>query len=184
MPAITKNLEQTNLAALNDLEAAKYKIYIAVAENLPHCKTMEELENHLLKLGIQKQYKYKGQTNEKQGISFKIGKNCFKGSQVDRKFSFIGLQKILELQNKQTAEQQNLKQESNRQWDSSGEKTFFSNPSRADFSGGNGKESGYDLLKKLEKAVEILFKPEHTNDIISHELLKKKERRRRKKQSL
>ena len=76
IPAITKNIEQTNLEALNDLEAAKYKIYIAIAENLPHCKTMEELESHLLKLSLQIQYKYKGQTNERQGISFKkLSKN-------------------------------------------------------------------------------------------------------------
>jgi hypothetical protein len=51
------------------------------------------LEERLLKLGIGIQYKYKGQTHEKQGISFKMGNVCFKGSQIDRKYSLAGLQK-------------------------------------------------------------------------------------------
>jgi hypothetical protein len=45
--------------------------------------------------GIHTQYKYKGQTQELQGISFRIGKDRFKGSQIDRKFSPGNLQKAL-----------------------------------------------------------------------------------------
>ena len=45
--------------------------------------------------GIHTQYKYKGQTQELQGISFRIGKDRFKGSQIDRKFSLVNLQKAL-----------------------------------------------------------------------------------------
>jgi len=45
-------------------------------------------------------YKYKGQTQEKQGISFRMGNISFKGSQIDRKYSLAGLQKILDLQQK------------------------------------------------------------------------------------
>ncbi|HEY4147312.1 MAG TPA: relaxase/mobilization nuclease domain-containing protein, partial [Chitinophagaceae bacterium] len=98
IPALKKNLDLTHLEALNQSEADKYTIYQAIAENLPLCRTMEELEKSLLKRGIETQYKYKGQTAEKQGISFKLGDYCFKGSQVDRKFSLAGLQKTLEQQ--------------------------------------------------------------------------------------
>ncbi|MCW3092199.1 MAG: Relaxase/Mobilization nuclease domain [Ferruginibacter sp.] len=90
IPALQKNLVLTNMEALSQTEANKYRIYIAIAENLPRCKSMKELEEKLLTLGIETQYKYKGQSQERQGVSFKIGDTCFKGSQVDRKFSFPG----------------------------------------------------------------------------------------------
>jgi hypothetical protein len=64
-------LDQTNLQALNDAEATKYEIYQKIKETLPQCKTLELLEFHLLRKGIEIMYKYKGQTKEKQGISFK-----------------------------------------------------------------------------------------------------------------
>ena len=50
--------------------------------------------------GIHTQYKYKGQTQELQGISFRIGEDRFKGSQIDRQFSLGNLQKILAAQRK------------------------------------------------------------------------------------
>jgi len=93
IPALRKDLSRTHLEALSKSEAIKYKIYEAIAKNLPNCANMEELEERLLKLGIGIQYKYKGQTQEKQGISFKMGNVCFKGSQIDRKYSLAGLQK-------------------------------------------------------------------------------------------
>jgi hypothetical protein len=101
IPAEGKNLKLTHLEALSQSEADKYKIYQAISENLPLCRTMEDLEKRLLQLGIETQYKYKGKTSEIQGISFKIDNTCFKGSQVDRQFSFGGLQKALAMQLKQ-----------------------------------------------------------------------------------
>src|SRR6187200_14240 len=92
IPALEKELKLTNMEALSETEANKYKVYVAISENLPSCKSMEELEKKLLMLGIETQYKYKGQTREKQGVSFKMGNTCFKGSQVYRKFSFAGLE--------------------------------------------------------------------------------------------
>jgi hypothetical protein len=92
-PAIQKNLDQTNLQALNDAEATKYEIYQVIQEVLPKCKTLELLEFHLLRKGIETQYKYKGQTKEKQGISSKKGHLFFKGSEISREFSLGNLQK-------------------------------------------------------------------------------------------
>lgn len=96
-PAIQKNLEKTNLQALNDAEATKYEIYQAIKETLPKCKTLESLEFCLRLKGIEIKYKYKGQTKEKQGISFKKGSLSFKGSEIDREFSLGKLQKALAL---------------------------------------------------------------------------------------
>ena len=71
--AISKNIELTNLEALNEREANKYFIYQSILENLPHSKSINDLKEKLAKENIETLYKYKGQTNELQGISFKIG---------------------------------------------------------------------------------------------------------------
>lgn len=109
IPALEKNLKQTHLEALNQVEATKYQIYEAISQALPQSGTLEELEARLLKQGIQVQYKFKGQTTEKQGISFKKGELRFKGSEIDRKFSLAGLQKTLS-QNQNQRQHQNVAQ--------------------------------------------------------------------------
>lgn len=101
IPADHKDLSRTNLEALNEYEANKYKIYQAITESLPHCRSMEELEARLQKQGVSIQYKYKSGTQEKQGISFKIGEDCIKGSKVDRRYSLACLEKILEQNRRQ-----------------------------------------------------------------------------------
>lgn len=103
--ATDKNLKLTHLESLNEYEAARYKIYMAITELLSKSKSMEELETRLKTRGIETEYKYKGQTKEKQGISFKIGEYRFKGSKIDRKFSYIHLEKMLALQQKQIVQQ-------------------------------------------------------------------------------
>jgi len=107
IPAIRKDLRRTHLDALSKSQVIKYKIYQAIAQNISRCRTMDELEDRLQKLGIDVLYKFKGQTREKQGISFKMGNISFKGSQIDRKYSLVGLQKILDLQQKLFATKQN-----------------------------------------------------------------------------
>ena len=96
--AVSKNLSLTNLEALNEREANRYIIYQAILEKLPLCKSLAELKEKLAKENIEILYKYKGQTDELQGISFKLGNYKYKGSEIDRKFSINNLQKILDRQ--------------------------------------------------------------------------------------
>src|SRR5260221_2120569 len=95
IPANGKNLDLTHLEAMSQSEVNRYKIYQAIVDSLPHCRTLQDLELRLMAQGIHTQYKYKGQTQELQGISFRIGQDRFKGSQIDRKFSLGNLQKAL-----------------------------------------------------------------------------------------
>lgn len=103
--AIEKNLKLTHLESLNAYEAARYKIFIAISEQISGCKTVEELENKLNKQDIETIYKYKGHTQEIQGISFKMGDYSFKGSQVNRKFSYMYLMDTLALQQRLSEKQ-------------------------------------------------------------------------------
>src|SRR5690606_8094007 len=101
-----KKLAKTNLQALNDEESTRYEIFQAIETGLPRCNSLIELETLLLRQGIDIQYKYKGDTTEIQGISFRKGQYSFKGSSIDRKCSFAGLQKAM--QQKDIKEQQIL----------------------------------------------------------------------------
>ena len=44
-------------------------------------------------MNIETDFKLKRTSNEIEGISFCYGKICFKGSEIDRKFSYANLQK-------------------------------------------------------------------------------------------
>ncbi|MDQ6755312.1 MAG: relaxase/mobilization nuclease domain-containing protein [Bacteroidota bacterium] len=100
--AVSKNLSLINLKALNDKEASRYIIYQAILEHLPLSKNLDDFKDKLVKKNIETLYKYKGQTNELQGISFKIGDYKYKGSEIDRKFSVKNLERIIQQQEKMT----------------------------------------------------------------------------------
>ena len=163
IPALEKNLQLTNLEALSHMEATKYRIYLAISDALPHCCTMGELEAHLLKQDIETQYKYKGQTQEKQGVSFKKDDFCFKGSQIDRKFSLAGLEKILG---------QQLNQEQKPAINPYHKPSIFRNVE---------KDADQQLGKKSESIIDVLFKDEYRHEGVSHELLEEAKRKKKKK---
>lgn len=96
--AVGKNLELTHLERLNEKEANKYVIYKAILEKLPVSKNLDDLKVKLQKDSIETLYKYKGQTNELQGISFRVGEYKYKGSEIDRQFSVKNLERVLQQQ--------------------------------------------------------------------------------------
>ena len=187
VPALEKNLELTHLEALSEYEANKYKIYMAIAENLPHCHSLQELERRLLKQGIQTQYKYKGQTTERQGVSFKIENHSFKGSQVDRKFSLAGLEKALALKQKQEVSQQEeqiieVPKETTLQKITRQKLTPTPKDSRSQ-DHDSVKELAGDLAKGITKTLSDLMKPEQIDESTPYELTQEGYRRKQKKQS-
>jgi len=99
---LSKKLSLTQYQNLREPEQYQYKIYAAIRQNLRTCRSLDELEQRLITLGIEMSYKYKGQTKDKQGISFRLGEYCFKGSQIDRQFSFANLEKAVSLNQRQS----------------------------------------------------------------------------------
>jgi hypothetical protein len=83
-----KGKENVNVQKLKGAEQTKHEIYHAVKGILPKAKSWKQFEDALQQKGISIEYKLKGQTDEVQGISFKKGEHSFKGSDVDRKFSY------------------------------------------------------------------------------------------------
>lgn len=107
-PALKKDLQLTHAEFLQPSEARRYQIYAAIQENLPRSRNLADLEARLLKRGIDTQYKVNEQTHEREGISFRLEKQCFKGSQIDREFSFKRLEEHFEKQ--QLALEQQMRQ--------------------------------------------------------------------------
>ena len=83
------------LDRLRDHDRAKYEIYHAVKDSLKTARNWTELQNALKNRHIELKYKYKGQTNVIQGISFSKDNATFKGSEIDRSFSFTNLDRQL-----------------------------------------------------------------------------------------
>lgn len=81
---------------LDDPDKVKYYIHDAVKAVLPNCKVPADLRFGLKKLGIDLEYKFKRGTNQIEGVSFRYNNIAFKGSGIDRKFSYGNLKKEFE----------------------------------------------------------------------------------------
>ncbi len=99
--------ENVNVQKLKGAEQTKYEIYHAIKGALLKTKNWLHFEDTLKQKGISIEYKYKGQTDEIQGISFRKDEYSFKGSDVDRKFSYSKLDAILN-ENNHVQEQQRI----------------------------------------------------------------------------
>jgi len=91
-----KGKENVNVQKLKGAEQTKYEIYHAIKNTLPKVNNWNRFEQVLNQQGISLEYKYKGQTDEIQGISFKKGDHSFKGSEIDRNFSYSKLDAVLD----------------------------------------------------------------------------------------
>ena len=97
IPAGSKNLRQTNFDALDNSETRKYAIYRSIKECLPGCHGLAELEQKLLLLGIDTQYRMDKKTGQRVGVSFRYQNEAFKGSNIDPDCSLQALQHTLAL---------------------------------------------------------------------------------------
>ncbi|MFR9546971.1 MAG: hypothetical protein SNJ29_15550 [Rikenellaceae bacterium] len=79
---------------LRGSERVKHDIYHAVREEVVYCRTIEELQERLKSRGVEMAYKYRRGTNEPQGVLFTKDNLTFKGSQIDRNFSYRGIQEM------------------------------------------------------------------------------------------
>lgn len=85
--------ERVKREKLKNPDKAKYYIYDAIKSVLPDCRTPADLRFGLKKFRIELDYKVKRTSNEIEGVSLRYGIVSFKGSQIDRKFSYGNLKK-------------------------------------------------------------------------------------------
>ncbi len=88
-----KGKEKVNREKLDNPDKVKYYIYDAIKSVLSTCKHPADLRFALQKFNIEIDYKFKRTTREIEGVSFRYDNIAFKGSDIDRKFSFGNLKK-------------------------------------------------------------------------------------------
>src|SRR5690606_24760405 len=90
-----KGKAKVNRQALRGNDRLRYAIHDALKSVMAKATTWKQVETMLARQGIGIHYKHRSGTNEVQGISFEKDGVKFKGSAIDRKFSFAGLEKQL-----------------------------------------------------------------------------------------
>lgn len=90
-----KGKAKVNRQALNGNDRLRYAIHDALKDIMAKATTWKQVETMLEKHGIGVLYKYRKETEEVQGISFEKDGVKFKGSAIDRKYSFAGIEKQL-----------------------------------------------------------------------------------------
>lgn len=91
-----KGKDKVKQQKLRGKDKTKYQVYNVVKNALSQSSNWIDFNKLLKEKGIVLSYKYKGQTNEIQGISFTKGEVTFKGSEVDRSFSYSKIDRRLQ----------------------------------------------------------------------------------------
>ena len=90
---------------LKEPDKTKYEIYQALREKIPKSRNWKSLLAHLRNEGIDVHFKYKGNTQEVQGIVFEKNGYHFNGSKVDRSCSYSKIDFALQQINKENCQQ-------------------------------------------------------------------------------
>ena len=91
--------EQVKIDRLREPDKTKYELYQILKAEVGGCKDWNTLLERLKRQGIDVQFKYKGQTDEIQGIVFMLNGYRFNGSKVDRQFSYSKIDAALSRNN-------------------------------------------------------------------------------------
>ena len=90
---------------MKEPDKTKYEIYQALRDKIPKSRDWKTLLTHLKKEGIDVRFKYKGNTQEVQGIIFEKNGYHFNGSKVDRNCSYSKIDFALQQNNRESYQQ-------------------------------------------------------------------------------
>ena len=91
--------EQVKTDRLREPDKTRYELYQILKTEVSRCKVWKTLLERLKRQGVDVQFKYKGQTDEIQGIVFTMNGYRFNGSKVDRQFSYSKIDAVLNRNN-------------------------------------------------------------------------------------
>ncbi len=81
---------------LKEPDRTKYELYDILKTETGRCGNWNVLVANLNRQGVEVRFKHKGQTNEVQGVVFAMNGYRFNGSKVDRRFSYSGIDALLQ----------------------------------------------------------------------------------------
>jgi hypothetical protein len=106
-----KGKERVKREKLRNPDSVKYLLHDIIKAILPYCTNEKEFQDYLQSKGINVEFKHRRTTGEIEGISFNYDNVSFKGSEIDRKFSYGNLQKEFEKNRLEAQQQKSLEQE-------------------------------------------------------------------------
>ena len=81
---------------LKEPDKTKYGLYSILKSEVSRCGNWNILAANLKKQGVDMRFKYKGKSDEAQGVVFTMNGYSFSGSKIDRRFSFSKIDAALE----------------------------------------------------------------------------------------
>ena len=88
--------EQVKRHCLKEPDKTKYELYSILKSEISRCGNWQQLAANLEKQGVDMRFKYKGKSDEVQGVVFTMNGYSFSGSKIDRRFSFSKIDTALE----------------------------------------------------------------------------------------
>ena len=88
--------ERVKQHRLKEPDKTRYGLYTILKSEVSRCGNWNILAANLKKQGVEIQFKYKGKSDEVQGIVFTMNGYSFSGSKIDRRFSFSKIDAALE----------------------------------------------------------------------------------------
>lgn len=102
--------EQVNRHRLKEPDRTKYELYSLLKAEVGRCGDWDTLTANLRKLGVEVRFKYKGRTDEIQGVVFDKNGYSFNGSKIDRQFSYSKITAALNRNSPQERQAQSFRQ--------------------------------------------------------------------------
>ena len=93
---LAKDKAQVNRQQLKGEDRVKYELFDKIKSVQAQANSLDHLKLLLARHGIEMLYKYNGNYNEIQGVTFRKEEYSFKGSDIDRTLSYCNLKKALE----------------------------------------------------------------------------------------
>ena len=81
---------------LKEPDKTKYGLYSILKSEVSRCGNWRQLAANLEKQGVDMRFKYKGKSDEVQGVVFSMNGYSFSGSKIDRRFSYSKIDAVLE----------------------------------------------------------------------------------------
>jgi len=80
--------ERVKQHRLKEPDKTKYGLYSILKSEVSRCGNWRQLAANLEKQGVDMRFKYKGKSDEVQGVVFTMNGYSFSGSKIDRRFSY------------------------------------------------------------------------------------------------
>ena len=92
---VSEGKEKVKLHRLKEPDKTRYELYFLLKSEVSRCGNWRQFAANLDKQGVEMQFKYKGKSDEVQGIVFSKNGYSFSGSKIDRRLSYSKIDEVL-----------------------------------------------------------------------------------------